>query len=81
MKKSTYLHRINKKRNVAAKLNENNLNTNDKTIDNYMNYLCDAFLFYKVRRYDIQGKNYLSSIYKYYFVDRAFKYAKLCTKI
>lgn len=65
MKKSTYLHRINKKRNVAAKLNENNLNTNDKIIDNYMNYLCDAFLFYKVRRYDIQGKNYLSSIYKY----------------
>lgn len=81
MKKSTYLHRINKKRNVAAKLNENNLNTNDKTIDNYMNYLCDAFLFYKVRRYDIQGKNYLSSIYKYYFVDRAFKYANLGTKI
>lgn len=81
MKKSTYLHRINKKRNVAAKLNENNLNTNDKTIANYMNYLCDAFLFYKVRRYDIQGKNYLSSIYKYYFVDRAFKYVNLGTKI
>ena len=67
-------------RNVAAKLNENNLNTNDKTIANYMNYLCDAFAFYKVRRYDIQGKKYLSSIDKYYLVDQTFKYAKLGTK-
>lgn len=67
-------------RNVAAKLNENNLDTNDKTIANYMNYLCDAFAFYKVRRYDIQGKKYLSSIDKYYLVDQTFKYAKLGTK-
>ena len=67
-------------RNVAAKLNENNLNTNDKTIANYMNYLCDAFAFYRVRRYDIQGKKYLSSIDKYYLVDQTFKYAKLGTK-
>ena len=27
-------------RNVSAKLNENNLNTNDKTIASYINYLC-----------------------------------------
>lgn len=67
-------------RNVAAKLNENNLDTNDKTIANYINYLCDAFAFYKVRRYDIQGKKYLSSIDKYYLVDQTFKYAKLGTK-
>jgi hypothetical protein len=67
-------------RNVSNKLNENNLNTNDKTISNYINYLCDAFAFYKVRRYDIQGKKYLSSIDKYYLVDQTFKYAKLGTK-
>jgi hypothetical protein len=66
-------------RNVANKLNENNINTNDKTIANYINYLCDAFAFYKVRRYDIQGKKYLSSIDKYYLVDQTFKYAKLGT--
>ena len=67
-------------RKVANKLNENNINTNDKTISNYINYLCDAFAFYKIRRYDIQGKRYLSSMDKYYLVDQTFKYAKLGTK-
>ena len=67
-------------RNISKKLNENNLSTNDKTIANYINYLCDAFAFYKVRRYDIQGKKYLSSIDKYYLVDQTFKYARLGTK-
>lgn len=67
-------------RKVANKLNENNINTNDKTISNYINYLCDAFAFYKIRRYDIQGKRYLSSVDKYYLVDQTFKYAKLGTK-
>ena len=67
-------------RKIANKLNENNANTNDKTVGNYINYLCDAFAFYKIRRYDIQGKRYLSSIDKYYLVDQTFKYAKLGTK-
>lgn len=64
-------------RNIANKLIENNINTNDKTIASYINYLCDAFAFYRVRRYDIQGKKYLSSIDKYYLVDQTFKHAKL----
>lgn len=67
-------------RNIASKLNQNDIGTNDKTIASYINYLCDAFAFYKVRRYDIQGKKYLSSIDKYYLVDQTFKYAKLGTK-
>ena len=67
-------------RNIANKFNENNLNTNDKTIASYMKYLCDAFAFYKIRRYDIQGKKYLSTIDKYYLVDHTFKYARLGTK-
>lgn len=52
----------------------------DKTINNYLKYLCNAFAFYKVRRYDIQGKKYLSSQDKYYLVDPAFKYAMIGTK-
>ena len=47
-------------------INQASKNTNDKTIANYINYLCDAFAFYKIRRYDIQGKRYLSSVDKYY---------------
>lgn len=67
-------------RNIANKLNEKDLETNDKTIGNYIKYLCDAFAFYKIRRYDIQGKKYLSSIDKYYLVDQTFKFARLGTK-
>ena len=50
-------------RSIAGKLNDNNINTNDKTIASYIKYLCDAFAFYKIRRYDIQGKKYLSTIF------------------
>ncbi len=67
-------------RSIANKLNENKIDTNDKTIARYIEYLCDAFAFYKIRRYDIQGKKYLSSIDKYYLVDHTFKYARLGTK-
>lgn len=54
--------------------------TNDRTIGVYLKYLCNAFAFYRVRRYDIQGKRYLSSNDKYYLCDHSFKYAKLGTK-
>ena len=46
-----------------------------------MQYLCNAFAFYKVRRYDIKGKKYLSSNDKYYLRDHTFRYAKLGTPL
>lgn len=63
-----------------AKQNTSNRNISDKTINNYIKYLCNAYAFYKVRRYDIQGKRYLSSQDKYYLVDPTFKYALIGTK-
>ncbi len=66
-------------RNVANCLNNNNFNleTNHKTVGNYIQYLCEAFAFYKISRYDIKGKKYLNSDEKYYLSDHAFKYARL----
>ena len=67
-------------RNITNSLNKFDNTLNHKTIGLYIQYLCNAFLFYKVKRYDIQGKRYLESLDKYYLVDQTFKYAKLGIK-
>ena len=67
-------------RSVAAGFTSEHVKTNDRTISAYIKYLCNAFAFYKVRRYDIRGKRSLASSDKYYLSDHSFKYAKLGTK-
>ena len=67
-------------RNITNSLKRADGTLNHKTIGSYIQYLCNAFLFYKVKRYDIQGKRYLESQDKYYLVDPTFKYAKLGRK-
>ena len=41
----------------------------DKTIYSYLGYLEDAFIIQKSSRYDIKGKKYIDTPYKYYFTD------------
>ena len=65
--------------NITHYLNSNKVNITDKTVKNYIDYLCNAFAFYKVKRYDIKGKKYLSTQDKYYLADHSFKYAILGT--
>lgn len=67
-------------RNITKELNVNGTGINHKTIGSYIKYLCNAFLYYNVKRYDIQGKKYLTMQEKYYLVDQGFKYARLGTK-
>lgn len=67
-------------RSITESLTLNKDKINHRTVSNYLNYLCNAFAFYKVRRYDIKGKKYLSANDKYYLSDHTFRYAKLGTK-
>lgn len=45
-------------RNITNILGSLHEKTNHTTVGMYMQYLCNAFAFYKVRRYDIKGKKY-----------------------
>lgn len=67
-------------RNIANAFSVVNEKVNHVTVSSYIQYLCNAFAFYRVRRYDIKGKKYLSSNDKYYLSDHTFRYAKLGTK-
>ena len=46
-----------------------------ETILNYIRYCCDAYLFYQVKREDLQGKQILASNEKYYIADHGIREA------
>jgi predicted AAA+ superfamily ATPase len=50
------------------------------TVENYLNALVESFVLYKVKRYDVKGKNYLTSGYKYYLCDIGLRYYLLGDK-
>lgn len=64
-------------RNIAATLNKNDVSVDHKTIGNYVKYICDGYVFYKVKRFDIKGNLYLETNEKYYCVDSGARYARL----
>mgnify|MGYP000009577733 FL=1 len=47
------------------------------TVKDYIDHLCDSFLIEKATRYDIKGKRYINSPYKYYFMDLGLRNARI----
>lgn len=62
---------------VSQLLTASNTQTNHVTVGKYIRYLCNAFVFYDVKRYDILGRKYLESSEKFYLCDTGIRYAIL----
>jgi predicted AAA+ superfamily ATPase len=59
---------------VSAKKISDTINSSGRkisvnTVERYLRALCDSFLFYKVDRFDIKGRQTLKTLGKYYIVD------------
>lgn len=54
---------------ITDYLNSNNRKVSDHTVSDYVNALTEAFVFYPVERFDIQGKELLKTNKKFYIVD------------
>lgn len=68
---------ISSARNISNAMLTNGDAMNHITVGNYIGYLCNAFVFYEAKRYDVKGKNYLQSLSKYYLVDAGMRIAEL----
>ena len=66
--------------NITRDFEKNSEKIAHRTIDSYLDILCNAFAFYRIRRYDIRGRKYLASSDKYYLSDHSFRYARLGTR-
>ena len=62
---------------VSDILTANQVLTNHVTVGKYIRYLCNAFVFYDIKRYDIRGKKYLETSDKFYMCDTGMRYAVL----
>ncbi len=54
---------------ISDTINSAGRRTSVNSVDNYLKALCDAYIFYKVDRFDIKGRQHLKTLGKYYIVD------------
>lgn len=68
---------LNNPTKIANTFTSNAVQTTDKSISTYIDYLQDCFLIRKAIRYDIKGRRYINSPFKYYFSDIGLRNARL----
>lgn len=56
-------------KSITDTLTSNGRKVSTHTVDNYVDLLCASFMFYKVFRYDVKGKEHLRTGAKYYICD------------
>ncbi|MEI8094252.1 MAG: ATP-binding protein [Spirochaetales bacterium] len=62
-------------RSIADFFKNERRNLGIETVYNYLAFLQSAFVFYKVPRYDLQGKRLLETFEKYYLADLGLRHA------
>lgn len=64
--------------NIAKTFNSKGYKSiSNRTISQYIDHLMDAFIIHKVNRYDVKGRKYIGSPFKYYFTDIGLRNAQL----
>lgn len=58
---------------ISDTLTSKGLSISNHTVENYISAFVDSFLIYKVKRFDIKGRNLLNRGYKYYVVDQGLR--------
>ncbi len=66
--------------NIANTMTSNGRKISVPTVEKYLEALVESFVLYKVPRYDIKGKNYLTIGAKYYLSDVGLRYYLLGNK-
>lgn len=54
---------------ISDTLTSKGISTSNHTVENYIVAFLESFLIYKVKRFDVKGKNILARDYKFYAVD------------
>ena len=74
-----YVTNVNKLKNSINSLKKSNKQdqVSYETVNSYIKYLKDSFLFSEVQRYDIIGKKHFESLSKFYCADHGLRNAKL----
>jgi len=55
--------------NISTTLKQDKQSIHHATVEKYLDYLVESFVFYKVNRFDLKGKKQLATQEKYYLVD------------
>lgn len=68
---------LNNPKKLADSFGSGGMKTSDVTIKKYIDILLDSFLLQKAERFDVKGRNYISTPSKYYFTDLGLRNALL----
>lgn len=62
---------------LANSFNSSQIDTTEVTVSNYIGFLTNAFIINRAKRYDVKGRKYIASPFKYYFTDIGLRNAAL----